>query len=387
MAKPAKSASKPVDPDVALRREIIRTIKGEVVTRMSQLIPALAAYEDVYATVMKSPDLLFGCMQLFRKQREMFQDLLVDESGNAVADDDAQLRCKRSVNEIIGMCVRSGCKAYAEQRWSDDGKAKPVVKADTKGLLDKLAALVRGKWGDTEPPKTSTVSQADLFYGAIKDHLDFDWQVPIIPHFAELPIKLLRELGKGCTALHNPEAVAQLADIGRHNMEAARKIMSSDNMREMLDTQPLAAKGVAFLGKERYDFLHGAVYERMGEKFWEMCVDCDRLEAMEDKNAKDLEQLAGFLHLISSETINQILRLLQFHQIPVFLDAALDKLGERKFAEIFGPPGNKKLIKVFCEKAAAYKLDPADPITDLKNRLPDVFGAYMRSPADFEKGL
>jgi len=158
-------------------------------------------------------------------------------------------------------------------------------------------------------------------------------------------------------------------------------------MREMLDTQPLAAKGVAFLGKERYEFLHGAVYERMGDKFWEMCVDCERLEAMEERNAKDLEQMADFLHIISAETINQVVRLLQYAQMPVFLNCAFDKLGEEKFTEIFGTPGKKKLIKVFCEKTAAYKLDPNEPIEDLKNRLPDVFAAYLRSPGDFEKGL
>ena len=86
----------------------------------------------------------------------------------------------------------------------------------------------------------------------------------------------------------------------------------------------LAAKGVAFLGKERYEFLHGAVYDKMGEKFWEMCVDCDRLEAMEVQNAKDLENMAEWLHQISGETINQIVHYLQFNQIPIFLGVALD---------------------------------------------------------------
>ena len=55
--------------------------------------------------------------------------------------------------------------------------------------------------------------------------------------------------------------------------------------------------------------------------------------------------------------------------------------------EIFGPGGKKKLIKVFCQKTSAFKLDPGDPIEDLTRRLPDMFGAYMRHPGDFEKGL
>ncbi|MBI5162600.1 MAG: hypothetical protein HY985_01710 [Magnetospirillum sp.] len=382
------AAAKAVDSETANRREIIRTIKGPIVERLVSIIPALGAYDDVYGTVMQSPDLLYGCMQVFRKQRELFQDLLVDKDGLPVLDDATVLKCDRNVNQIVGMVVRSGCKAYSEKRWGGAGtnKAVPVVNPATRSLLDKLAELVRGKWGDAEQPKP-VASHADKFYAAINDFLDADWQVPLIPHFAELPIKLIVELGRGVTALHNPEAITALADIGRHSLDQARKILSDSMMREMLDTQPLAAKGVAFLGKERYDFLYGAVYEKMGEKFWEMCVDCDRLEAMEQQNAKDLEQMSAFLHVISAETINQILRFLQFAFIPVFLEVANAKLGEEKFAEIFGPAGNKKLIKIFCEKAHAYKLDPADPVEDMRKRLPDVFGAYLRAPADFEKGL
>ncbi|MBR9971077.1 hypothetical protein [Magnetospirillum sulfuroxidans] len=383
--KPA--ARKPVDKDAELRKEIIRTIKGPVMARLLELVPAFGAYDDPYVTIMSTPDLLSACLQLVRTRRDKFQEFLTDASGNPVGTDDVPLRCGRSVDLIVGMVVRSGTKAYADKRWGTSGTVgKPVVAPAQKGLLDKLKELVGGKWGELEQPKPSP-TQGDKFYVAIKDHLDFDWQVPLIPYFAELPVKLINELGRGVTALRTPEGIAALADIGRHSMDQARKIMSDAMMREMLDTQPLAAKGVAFLGKDRYEFLHGAVYEKMGENFWEMCVDCDRLEAMEVQNAKDLEQMAEWLHLISGDTITQIVTYLQFHQIPIFLSVGQEKLGDQVFSEIFGPPGNKKLIKLFCEKVARTPLDPADPLEDLKRRLPDVFNAYMRSPADFEKGL
>ena len=388
MSERTKPAAKGADADAQQRKEIIRTIKGPVVERLLELVPAFGAYDDPYGTIMATPDLLFACMQLTKTRRDKFQDLLVDSAGNAVTDDDAPLKCNRSVNQIIGMVVRSGAKAYSDKRW---GTAQtPAVKAPvnphTKSLIDKLAELVKGKWSEAEVPKPLP-TEGDKFYAAIKDHLDFDWQVPLIPFFAEIPVKLILELGKGVTTLRTPEGIAALADIGRHNMQQARKILSDDMMREMLDTQPLAAKGVAFLGKDRYEFLHGAVYEKMGENFWEMCVDCDRLEAMEVQNAKDLENMADWLHLIAGETVNQITHYLQFNQVPIFLEVAVERLGDETFAEIFGPPGNKKLIKMFCEKTSRTPLDPGDPLEDLRRRLPDVFGAYLRSPKDFEKGL
>lgn len=389
MSDRAKVADKVIDKDAANRKEIIKTIKGPVVERVVKLVPAFAAYEDAYGTVMSSPDLLYACLQLFRNKRELFQDLLLDAAGQPVADDDTPLKCERTVNQIVGMVVRSGAKAYSEKRFGDAKAGKPVVtNPQTKGLLEKLASLVSKKWEQPDPPRKTGPSQADIFYGAIKDALDFDWQVPLIPHFAELPVKLIKEMGKGVTTLRTPEGIAALADVGRHSMEQARKILTDEMMREMLDTQPLAAKGIAFLGKDRYDFLHGAVYEKMGERFWEMCIDCDRLEAMETQNAKDLEQMAAHLDVISGETIQQIVRNLQVPQIPVFLDAARQTLGEEVFAQIFGIPGNKKLIRMFSEKTAKTPVDPSkDPLEDLRERLPSVFNAYLRAPADFEKGL
>jgi hypothetical protein len=387
MSERTKPAAKAADKDVQNRRDIIRTIKGPVTERLLEMIPAFRAYDDPYGTVMATPDLLAACLQLVRTKREKFQDLIVDAAGHPVEDDETPLRCERSVNQIVGMVVRSSAKAYAEKRWGSatTPAAKVPLTPQTKGLLDKLTELVRGKWSEAELPKP-VPTQGDRFYAAIKDHLDYDWQVPLIPYFAEIPVKLINELGKGVTTLRTPEGIAALADIGRHSMDQARKILSDEMMREMLDTQPLAAKGVAFLGKERYEFLHGAVYDKMGEKFWEVCVDYDRLEALEVQNAKDLENMADWLHLISGETINQIIHFLQYPQIPIFLGVAQEKLGD-KFAEIFGPPGNKKLIKMFCEKTARAPLDPGDPDEDLRRRLPDVFGAYLRSPVDFEKGL
>lgn len=384
--KTGAAAAPAPDKDVENRKEIVRTIRGPVVERILKLIPALAAYPNPYQSVVSNPDLLYACLQLFVKQREAFQDLLVDKNGQPVMDDSTPLRCDRDVAQIVGMVVRSGCKAYAETRWAEPTAASAVKSPEVKSLMDKLRDLVSGKWSEAEQPKPGP-TQATRFYQAINEHLNFDWQVPLIPYFAELPVKLLAELGAGCTQLRNPEAIAQLADIGRHNMEQARKILSDAMTREMLDTQPLAAKGVAFLGKDRYDYLHGAVYEKMGEKFWEMCVDCERLEAIEVQNAKDLEQMAAYLHLLGAETINQIVKSLQYVHIPIFLEVAYERFGETRFVEIFGSGGNKKLIGMFCQKAASYKLDQNDPDTDFRNRLPDVFNAYLRAPADFERGL
>lgn len=378
------------DAGAAARREIVAQLKGPVADRLKSLVPQLAAVDDVYRTVMESPELLAACLLLFRKQRNHFADFLVDAAGQPVADDAAKLRCGRNVHEIVGMIVRSGARAYAQKRFGDPKPAKPhVVHPETQGLLRKLRELISGKWGQDESvkPKPGGRPRADLFYDAIKDNLDYEWQVPLIPHYAELPPKLIAELGRGLTTLRTPDGIAALANIGRHSMDEARKILSDDMMREMLDTQPLAAQGVAFLGKAKYEFMHEAVYGKMGAKFWEMCKDTGRLEAMEDKNAKDLEEMAEFLHVIGPDTINRMIDKLQIYQLAIFLETAWKSLGADKFAAIFGSPGKPALIRTFTEKAAAFKLEAADPAGDFASRLPDIFKAYLLHPQGYDRGL
>lgn len=376
------------DPSQTTKSQIITTLKGPVAKRLQQMVPTLAPLPDPYRTVMESPELLYGCLQVFRKQRGKFADFLVDGQGQPVADDDTPLSCGRSVTDIIGMIVRSGARQYAMKRFADPKPKAHIVEPQTRSLIDKLAALVTGNWHQEERPKPRpSRSYAEEFYEAIRDHLDQDWQVPLIPHYAELPAKLIRELGRGLTTLRNPEAIAALANIGRHNMDEARRILSNDMMREMLDTEPLAAQGVAFLGKAKYEFMHNAVYGRMGAKFWEMCKDTDRLEAMEEKNARDLGEMANYLHIVGGETINRLIEKLQVYQLAAFLDTAWRTLGEAEFIAIFGIPGKPGLIKRFAEKATAFKLDPADPATDFANRLPDIFKAYLLSPKGYERGL
>lgn len=387
-AEPDDPAEAPDDPSLRQKRQIIASLKGPVAARLQELIPTLAPLEDPYHTAMENPELLFGCLQVFRKQRGRFAEFLVDAGGRPVADDDTPLSCGRSVNDIIGMIVRSGARQYAMKRFVAQEGPAHIFEPLTRTLLDALARLVAGRWGESERPRSRPDrAYAEEFYEAIRDQLEHDWQVPLIPHYAELPARLIRELGRGLGTLHNPAAIAALANIGRHNMDEARRILSEPMMREMLDNQPLAAQGIAFLGKANYEFLHGAVYGRMGVRFWEMCRDTERLAAMAGRNARDLAEMSGYLHLLGAETISRLIETLQPFQLSIFLETALQTLGEEQFTAIFGVGGKAALARLFIERAAAFKLEPTDAAADFGQRLPDIFRAYLLSPKSYEKGL
>jgi len=137
MSLPTKKTAT-ADPAAALRKEIVTTLKGPVCQRLAKVIPVLAASEDVYGTVMSNLDLLYACLQLFHRMREPFQDLLVDTAGVPVTTDDVALRCGRSIDEIIGMIVRSGARAYVDRRFAP--QTKPAAPSATPACWNACAA-------------------------------------------------------------------------------------------------------------------------------------------------------------------------------------------------------------------------------------------------------
>ena len=63
------------------KKEVIRAVRGPVAERLRELVPHLAQAPNVYTMVIETPELLEGCIRVFRKQRTRFQDLLVDAAG------------------------------------------------------------------------------------------------------------------------------------------------------------------------------------------------------------------------------------------------------------------------------------------------------------------
>ena len=108
--KPAAPAKKSAaaEQDTANKKAIVKAIRGPVMDRVIGLIPALGAYPNPYQSVISNPDLLYACIQLVRKQRDAFQDLLVAADGSPVMQDDQPLLCNRTVDQIIAMLVLRG---------------------------------------------------------------------------------------------------------------------------------------------------------------------------------------------------------------------------------------------------------------------------------------
>ena len=207
---PVAAAPKPAETaDVLARKEVARILKGPVAEKMQKLIPPLASSADAFKTVMESPELLEACIKLFRFKRDMFGEFLVDAQGAPVADDDERVKCGRSVNEVVGMAVRQGMRSYAELHFGDPvtppkegppvpkpAAVKPPPKSWYKMIdLSRLSGKFRDNFG-SEKTLPKSMTNSGRFYGAIKDALDFDWQVRFFPIYVQIPVACVREIGR-----------------------------------------------------------------------------------------------------------------------------------------------------------------------------------------------
>jgi hypothetical protein len=162
-------------------RVINDTLKGRVAEVFRSLIPAFESTkgEEFYDLVMANSEMLHGCISIFRRNQSAFRNLLVDARGRPVNDDFVALRCGRSVHDIISMIVRTHAKRHF------------------KATLG----------GDPNDPTT----KAGAMYKAINEYLIHDWQVPLVPHYAPLPLAKVQEMGPRLLDIREAEILDSIA--------------------------------------------------------------------------------------------------------------------------------------------------------------------------------
>lgn len=357
MVSPSKSppspAAKREDPEAVARREVTRMLKGPVADRFKTLIPPLATQADVYKTVMDSPELLDACFKVFRGRRDAFADMLVDEQGQTVEADNIRLKCGRSVDEIIGMCVRTGMRNFAEAHFGDlitppkEAKApKPPPKPPAKGRfrllnLSKLADLFRRNYGQDRPAPAG-ISNSGRFYASIKDALDFEWQVRFFPIYVQIPAHVFQKLGVGITRMDTETRLQQLAQLAVNDISKAEAVLKNPQMiQEMIDNNILATNTVNELGEFGFSNIHDALDHLDAKKKWDVLANKDtalRLQSDKRITKQDIVALSEYLDRLNEFALDAIFDLnLNRDQMQMFLKTAEENLGPKLFLALFGP--------------------------------------------------
>ena len=179
------TALQELDRTTAVKR-VNDTLRGPVADILSRLMPELSTLSktEVYDRILDEPELLTKGFTLFRQERHWFRHVVVDGRSRPVLDDTVMLSCGRTLEEVIAMVVRTSAKRYFRRA---------------------LAAK-------TETPSSGPNAAADDLYDAIKDYLMHEWQVPLVPTYADMSVSLVRALGSRLLVIREMAELRRMID-------------------------------------------------------------------------------------------------------------------------------------------------------------------------------
>ena len=209
---PRKANSRP--PDIIAIQE---ALKGPVVDVLVDCVPQLAQVprDQVYDTIMNSPRLADACFKLFRSQRGRFDAVVRRPDGSPVKDDNDVMTCGRTLAEAVTLIVRAAAKRYFlsfDTRQTKDKPAPPPPKPPRASLWND----VQIRLGLKEPPRravTPRPSRAEELFRAFREFLLYEWQVPLIPYYAPLPVAVVAAAGPLILQLREPSQIEALGQM------------------------------------------------------------------------------------------------------------------------------------------------------------------------------
>jgi len=270
---------------------------------------------------MDSTELLTGCLQIFQHQRSHFSALLVDERGREVHDDRVRLRCGRSVQDIVAMIVRTHAKRHFR------------------------AAL----GSDPNDP----ASRAGRLYLALRDYLLHDWQVPLVPHYAPLPVETVLRLGPGLLDLRDVEALRTLTPSAPPPVPAPAPAVAAALPPPPPAPPPPAAPAAPPL--PRLSPAAGAPARPSSpqeEFWWDALTDRTVAQILGNRSPSEMRELVAALAGVNDSVRSELfagLSLTTF-QAAICLATAYRVLGRNSFANLFGLPGKPDKIVAIAKR-------------------------------------
>ncbi|RAU20951.1 hypothetical protein CU669_15865 [Paramagnetospirillum kuznetsovii] len=305
-------------------RFINETLKGPVAEIFRALVPAFGdiAGPDFYDTVMASSELLHGCILIFRRHRDQFRSLLVDARGRPVNDDFVQLRCGRSVHDIIAMIVRTHAKRHFKE---------------TLG-------------GDPNDPK----SRAGRMYQAMNEYLIHDWQVPLVPHYAPMPVEKVLEMGPRILDVREAELLDAITAAASgwsspppsHGLPATRPPLPPrfEVGAPAQSATVVARRGGAFMPVASVQSFSGTPQE---EFWWEAMTDKKAVEVLGSRSGHEMREMVAALAGVNETVRSELFAGLSLStvQAAVCLSTAYRVMGRNVFNQVFGMPGKAQMVE------------------------------------------
>lgn len=283
-------------------RLITQSLRGPVANVFQQLVPNLDSMSgpQIYDTVIGNGELLHGCVLIFLRHQNAFTHLMVDRRGRRISDHRLPLRCGRSVDEIIAMLLRTHAKQH-------------------------FRSVLGGNPNDRNTP-------AGRLYIAINDYLLHEWQIPLVPHYAGLPVHEAVALGPSLLNLRTPQQIDQA-------------IPSRSPRRRPDPAQNLPA----------------TPQEREADFWWQTLHEPEVRAALSEIGDFEIRELTKALCRLGDGTRAEFLLPLglSMPQAAVVLTCCYRRMGRPVFEAVFGRPGKAGAVRGFADQLRARQVSSA----------------------------
>ena len=193
--------AKPVKPTLRKRRvtaihRVNQALESSVIDVLRDLVPEVKALprKGALEAILDDLGLLARCFMAYREDPESFRHLLVDKDKAHVLSSDQIMTCGRSFDDVVSMLVRTSAKRYFRSKL--DGRTRALHGQSRFLSEEEMTAIQRmlavfGKQYERDNPWT----KGRELYEALQDHLHFDWQVPLVPEYADVPPEVIIKMG------------------------------------------------------------------------------------------------------------------------------------------------------------------------------------------------
>lgn len=230
------SKRKNADPRPSDVIAIQEALKGPVVDVLVDCVPQLSGMprDAVYDTIMDNPRLADACFKLFRGQRSRFDGVLKRPDGTPVADDSDLMTCGRTLGEAVTLVVRAVAKRYFftfDRTLAPRRPAPARVRRPSLGARLMMALRLKA-WPNGN--RQAKPGRAEELYRAFREFLIYEWQVPLIPHYAPLPLSVVTAVGPLLLLLREP---AQIEALGKIRLGAFEPAPEKGRRRKQVDLE------------------------------------------------------------------------------------------------------------------------------------------------------
>lgn len=336
-------------------RQVNDTLQDSVIGILSQFLPELKKLpaDRAYQRTLDDIGLLERCFKVFRAQRDKFAPVLLDRSQHPVTDDDTPMACGRSLEQVVAMIVRTAAKRHFRRRHMP--VHTPKAENAHRRLHQRLGQLFKAPPPANALHATPLRGRAEELYDALKANLLHDWQVPLVPTYAEMSPNLARSLGDKLLELKDvdhlrrvvadPEEAAKLFETPEQQQAASDPAPRRDDRARLSDV--LAPGG----GLKVETFAQVLQLAQLRTQLRPRPAEAPLSQPLRETGTMPAKLLVAELGL-------------RLDQLATVLLVAHETVGAESYGKFFGPHADAAVVMRMTQRARQAGLTQASSLSD-----------------------